>query len=367
MNRRKWMMLSGAGVALRPGLAQPQRQAPAAGADLLDKLLLKDYRPRPIFKIPKTEILKAKYPVIDAHSHGPRPPAELGAWVRLMDSANIERIVILTGAGTAERFGEVRAAYAKYPGRFDLWCGLDLAGDAVKSLEACRRLGATGVGEVSDKGFGIRSRGAATSGPHPDDSRLDPVWDKCAQLGMPVNIHVSDPIWSYEPMDAANDGLPNGHKWRIDDKQPGILGHNALIASLERMLERHRKTIFIACHLVNLGYDFPRLGQMLDRHPNLYLDISARFGELAPIPRATVQFFEKYPDRSLYGTDMPFSQRMLSSTFRIMETLDEHFYEFDLDVCYDYHWPMHGFGLSDTLLKKLYRDNALEAFRRARA
>ena len=64
---------------------------------------------------------------------------------------------------------------------------------------------------------------------------------------------------------------------------------------------------------------------------------------------------------------MAYSQRMFSSTFRILESADEHFYEFDLDVCYDYHWPLHGFGLPDAVLKRIYRDNALEAFRRARS
>ena len=391
INRRKWMTLSGAAFALRGASAGArQAQAPDASQPTPDELLLKAYRPQPIFKIPKTDIKKAKYPVIDVHSHGPRPIEQLPEFVKTMDAANVEKTVILTGANSVERFAEISRVYSSYPGRFELWCGFDLTGfgeqgfgpNAVKALEECHRLGAVGVGEVSDKGWGFRTSAARRSavgatpagqrpapgpGPHPDDPRIDALWDKCAQLGMPVNIHVSDPIWAYEPMDKTNDGLPNGYKWRIDDKQPGIFGHNALIESLERTLEKHRKTIFVACHLVNLGYDLTRLGQMLERHPNLYLDISARFGELAPIPRASAEFFQKYPDRSLYGSDMAYSQRMFTSTFRILETLDEHFYEFDLDVCYDYHWPLHGFGLPDALLTKIYRDNALEAFRRARS
>ena len=170
---------------------------------------------------------------------------------------------------------------------------------------------------------------------------MDPLFERCAALGMPINIHVSDPIWAYEAMDKTNDGLPNGYTWKINVR-PGILGHNELIESLERTVTKHPKTIFIACHLANLTYDLTRLGQLFDRYANLYGDISARFGELAPTPRATATFFEKYQDRVLYGTDMAYTQRMCSSTFRIMETSDEHFYEFDLDVCYDYHWPLHG-------------------------
>jgi hypothetical protein len=293
--------------------------------------------------------------------------------VKLMDAVGVEKAVIFAGTASAEKFAEVFKIYSKHPGRFDLWCGLDLAGDpaglsarAVKALADCHSAGAVGVGEIIDKGWGIGARGTppAAPGPHPDDPRMDPVWDKCAQLGMPVSIHVSDPIWGYEAMDQTNDGFMNAYTWRIDDKQPGILGHNALIASLERMLEKHRKTVYIACHLVNLDYDLTRLGQMFQRHTNLYADISARFGETAPIPRFVNQFLQKYPDRVVYGTDMGYTQRMFSVTFRILESSDEHFYETDM---FHYHWPLYGFGLPDTLLKKVYRDNALRAFKQARA
>jgi predicted TIM-barrel fold metal-dependent hydrolase len=203
-------------------------------------------------------------------------------------------------------------------------------------------------------------------GPHIDDPRMDPLIDRCGQMGMPINIHVSDPFWSYQPMDNTNDGYMNGYTWRID-MQPGMYGHDQLIESLEKAATRHPKTIFIACHLANLDYDLTRLGAMFDRAPNLYADISARFAETAPIPRFVNQFFQKYPDRILYGTDMAYNQRMFSVTFRILESNDEHFYEQGLNFNFDYHWPLYGFGLPDMVLKKVYHDNASEVFRKARA
>lgn len=383
------MTLSGAALALRGATAsaEEQTQSPAEAHATPNEILLKDYRPKSIYKIPKTEIIKAKYPVIDVHCHGPQSAAQVPEWVRAMDAANVEKVELLSQAGTVDRFKEVRQMYSKYPDRFDLWCGLDFTGSdqpefgpkAVETLEECHRLGAVGVGEISDKGWGYRppgprgTRGAAgqrsapTPGLHPDDPKMDAIWEKCGQLGMPVNIHMSDPIWAYQPMDNTNDGLMNGYTWRIDDKVPGIYGHNALLTSMERTLEKHRKTVFVACHLANLDYDLIRLGEILDRHPNLYVDLGARFAETAPIPRFVNQFFQKYPDRVLYGTDMPYNQRMLSTTFRILESNDEHFYERDLNFNFDYHWPLHGFGLPDALLKKVYRDNALRAFAQARA
>jgi predicted TIM-barrel fold metal-dependent hydrolase len=375
MNRRQWMKLSGAAVAARTGSAQAPRSAgsnsAATGQDTPDKFLLKDYRPRSIFKTPVTEIKKAKYAAIDSHCHGARPVEQLGEMVKLMDAVGVEKAVIFPGTASAEKFNEVHKIYAKYAGRFDLWCGLDLSGsdrpgfgpNAIKALEDCHRAGAVGVGEIIDKGRGLGARGSA-AGPHPDDPRMDPLFARCAQLGMPVSLHVSDPIWAYEPMDLRNDGLMNAYTWRIDDKQPGVLEHNGLIDSLERTLEKHRKTVFVACHLDNLDYDLTRLGQMFDRHPNLYADISARFGETAPIPRSVNRFLQKHPDRVLYGTDMTYTQRMFSVTFRILESSDEHFYETDL---FNYHWPLYGFGLPDALLRRIYRENALKAFKQARA
>ena len=372
MNRRQVMMLPGLALA-QTGLAQmpASPEAPQNGDHTTpDKILLKDYRPRSIYKIPKMEIKKAKYPVIDVHCHGARPVERLAEWVKTMDAVGIEKAVIFTGASTPERFGEAHALYSKYPGRFDLWCLFDLAGvdqagfgpNAIRALEECYRLGALGVGEISDKGWGL----PPNPGPHADNPRMDALWERCAQLGMPINIHVSDPIWSYQPMDIYNDGLMNGYTWRIDEKQPGILGHNGLIQSLERAVEKHRKTTFIACHLANLDYDLTRLGQMFDRHPNLYADIAARFAETAPIPRFVAQFFRKYPDRVLYGTDMAYNQRMFSTTFRVLESNDEHFYERDLNFNFDYHWPLNGFGLPDDVLKKVYADNARRAFQQAK-
>jgi len=171
---------------------------------------------------------------------------------------------------------------------------------------------------------------------------------------MPVNIHVADPIWMYEPMDNTNDGLMNAFHWRLDN-QPDIVKLSGMIDILERMLNKHSKTTFVACHFANLDYDLARLGQVLDRHPNLYADISARYAETAPTPRFAAKFYEKYANRVVYGTDMGFDKSMYRTTFRILETSDEHFYEHDM---FGYHWSLNGFGLSDEVLRKVYRTNA---------
>ena len=217
---------------------------------LPDQLFLKDYRPRPIHKIPITEVAKAKYPVIDMHTHVyGRTPEEILEWMKTMDEVGIAKTIVLTGA-TGARFDALQQMYAKYPDRFELWCGIDYTGfdqpgfgpAAAKELERCFRAGARGVGEISDKGQGLVRSAPPATRMHPDDPRMDPVWKKCAELGMAVNMHVADPIWAYQTMDKTNDGLMNALTWRLDNK-PDIVKHEGMIEMLERTLKRHPKTI----------------------------------------------------------------------------------------------------------------------------
>jgi len=327
-----------------------------------ETILLKDYRPKSIYKIPVTEIDKAKYPIIDMHSHPYAKTAQqIEEWVKNMDEVGVQKTIILTMA-TGTEFDDIYRKYSKYPDRFEMWCGLDLSGNdnqgfgpaAVKELERCRQVGARGVGEIHDKGSGLVSGKSKAPGMHPDDMRMDALWERCGELGMPISLHVGDPIWMYQRMDKTNDGLMNAYHWRLDNK-PNIVSLSGMIDILNRTLARHRRTTFIACHFANLDYDLGRLGEMFECNPNLHADISARYAETAPIPRFVSRFYEKYAERLVYGTDMGFEKPMYRVTFRILESLDEHFYEIEQ---FDYHWSLNGFGLSGETLKQIYHGNA---------
>jgi predicted TIM-barrel fold metal-dependent hydrolase len=355
------MLPMAAAQDLPPSSSDAQKDTEQASPEAI---LLKDYRPRSIYKIPVTEVPKAKFPIIDMHSHPyAKTSEEIAEWVRNMDEVGIEKTIILTGA-TGQKFDDVQRQYAVYPKRFELWCDFDCTGydqpgfgsQAIRALEKCHQTGARGVGELHDKGKGLVSDTVNAFGMHPDDARMDSLFERCGQLGMPVSLHVADPIWMYEAMDNTNDGLMNAFHWRLDN-QPNIVGHSGMIDILERTVKKHSNTTFIACHLANLSYDLARLGQVLDRHPNLYADIAARYAETAPIPRFVSKFYAKYADRLVYGTDMGFDEPMYRVTFRILETSDEHFYETDM---FSYHWSLNGFGLPDETLKKVYRANAVK-------
>lgn len=329
-----------------------------------DSLLLKNYRPKTIYKIPVTKISKAKFPVIDVHSHQwlAKDGAALKDWVKLMDQYGIEKTIVLTML-TGPAFDSTYRVYAPYGERFEVWCGFDYTGynepgwsaKAVKELERCAKVGARGVGELGDKGLGeVFSEPVPAYGMHIDDPRMKPLFQKCGELKLPVNVHVAEPMWMYEPMDSTNDGLMNAYQWRIDKSKPGLLGHAELVQTLENVVRDHPNTNFIACHLANCEYDLSILGRLLSTYKNLYADFAARFAEIAPLPRYMHDFFEKYQDKLVYGTDMHPTAELYEFTFRILETKDEHFYATELT---NYHWPLHGFGLSDAALKKIYKTN----------
>jgi hypothetical protein len=61
-----------------------------------ETLLLKNYRPASIYNIPKIEINRAKFPVIDAHSHTyAKSTEEIEQWISIMEELGIEKTLII--------------------------------------------------------------------------------------------------------------------------------------------------------------------------------------------------------------------------------------------------------------------------------
>ena len=337
----------------------------------IQDLKLKSFLPESRFKTPKAKIMKAKFPVIDAHSHEyGQNPKEIEERIQLMHKWGVEKTILLTYA-TGARWDSVYALYSKYSEHFELWCGLDYTNydkpgygaAAVAELERCVEMGAKGVGELGDKGWGlyystnkIKKDNNSGTNMHIDDPRLAPLLNKCAELNLPINIHIADPIWMYDKIDSTNDGLMNAAKYRIDKIKLKIVPHNQQLVFLENALEKYPKVTFIVCHLANHTYDLDRVGELLDKHPNLFTDISGRFSEMAAVPKYSARFLEKYQDRILFGTDLGVDDQMFDAAFRVLESNDEHWYDIDR---YNYHWPLYGLGLKDEILKKIYKQNKL--------
>ena len=328
-----------------------------------DQLLLKDYRPVSIYKTASANIQKPSFPPIDMHSHTyATSQEELNTWIENIDNFGIEKTILLTYS-FGSQFDSLAAIYQKYNGKFELWCGIDFrncdapgwAEKAAKEIERCHKLGAKGIGEIHDKGKGLQSGEIKTNGLRVDDVRMKIIYATCAKLNMPLSIHMAEPKWMYEPMDSTNDGLINAYTWKVDLTQTGMYTFEQLIGSFENAVKNNPNTTFIACHFLNCEYDLNILGKLFDKYPNLYADIAARYSEIAPVPRYSKAFIEKYNSRLVFGTDMGLDESMYKICWRILESADEHFYEIDQ---FGYHWALNGLDLSQETLKKLYHDNA---------
>ena len=325
-------------------------------------ILLKDFKPEVVNNIPVTKVERAKFDIIDMHSHDyVECEEEIVAWCKTMDEVGVLNTAIMHCSWIGRPFEEVVELYAPYKDHFRFWCCFDYTGIdseewpacGIKALERCKELGAVGIGELGDKGEGdTYARPADGKGIHIDDPRVKPLIEKAGELKLPISIHIAEPYWMYLPMDEKNDGLVNAMNWHVDTTD--CYGYEKLMTTFENAVRENPKTIFIACHYLNMTHDLPRLGALLDKYPNMYFDISARVAESAHTPRATREFLIKYQDRVLFGTDNGMDPEMYHTIFRVLETNDEHFYMPESE----YHWALSAFNLPDEVLKKIYHDNA---------
>lgn len=342
------------------GCAAPKGADESASA--ADKILLKDFNPTVVNNIPVTKVERAKYTIIDMHSHDYAVnQEEIAQWVKVMDEVGVAHTAIMHCSWIGRPFEEVVEAYAPFKDRFRLWCCFDYTdidtpegiAKACETLAKYHEMGAVGVGELGDKGEGdTYARPVEGKDIHIDDPRIQPLIAKAGELKMPISIHIAEPYWMYLPMDETNDGLVNAVTWHVDTTN--CYGYDKLMTTFENAVRENPNTIFIACHYLNMTHDLPRLGALLDKYPNMYMDISARVAESAHTPRATRDFLIKYQDRVLFGTDNGMEAPMYQMIFRVLETNDEHFYVPE----YGYHWALSGFNLPDEVLKKIYHDNA---------
>jgi uncharacterized protein len=336
----------------------------SAGPGPMDTILLKDYAPRSSVVTRETLVPKAKYPVIDCHVHVVgRTPEEIAEWVKTMDEVGMETSIVLTGA-TGKAFDAlVDSLPKKYPGRFLLYCGMErsdpdkpgYSDSIVAELVRCYNKGARGVGELSDKGSGLtRDTGQPRDKRlHPDDQRLDAFWEKCAELRIPVNLHVADHPSCWTPLDVYQERTPDYQHFNQYGKD--VLSYDELIAKRNRAIEKHPKTIFIACHLGNQGNNLEKLSLDMDKYPNLYLDTSARDYEMGRTPRSSAKFLTKYKNRIVFGTDQDRSKSMYQIHWRLFETADEY-------IIGRVWWRYYGLELPAPVLESLYRGTARKIF-----
>ncbi len=330
---------------------------------LSQDLTFEEYNPTSTLVVEGATVLKAKFPFIDIHGHQYRmADQDLGPVVAAMDTLNMGIMVNLSGRSGENLQRSVANIKNNYPNRFVVFANIDFDGvggdgwieKTVTQLEEDCNNGARGLKIY--KSLGLRYEDVNGNRVTVDDPRLDPIWAKCGELGIPVLIHTADPKPFWDDFDGDNERwlelkLRPRRKRGANNPAPW----EQLITEQHRMFKKHPKTIFINAHMGWFANDLGTLGKLLDEIPNMNVGIGAIIAELGRQPRTAREFFIKYQDRILFGKDS-WKPEEFPTYFRVLESDDEYF---PYHKKYHAFWAMYGMDLPDDVLKKVYYKNAL--------
>ena len=394
INRRQWLGSVGATIATGAwtdsSAGHTQVRSPQGAGKM--KLDLAEFQPKSMLHVPETKVSRARYPVIDVHTHlSFRAKSRNGVGfgekleflatpetvLPIMDRKNIRIMVNLTGSSGHGLAEAIEKFEKPYPTRFvtftePLWEQSDRPNYGkiqAEAIESAKRAGARGLKVLKTLGLYLRER--VTEGPlvKIDDRRFDSLWDACGALEMPVAIHVSDPEAFFLPTDRFNERfeeLNNHPDWSFHGKD--FPSNAELLQARNRVLARHPKTQFILLHVGNDAENLPYVSECLDHFPNASVELGARIGELGRQPRMSRRFLDRYQDRILFGTDaVPngtdtpqqiFGDALYEIYFRFLETEDEYFDYAPAPVPPQGRWRIYGLGLPENILRKVYYENA---------
>jgi predicted TIM-barrel fold metal-dependent hydrolase len=336
-----------------------------------DIVLLEDFQPQSELVVPEHPVQRAKFPVIDAHNHLTYPgfgweKLDLQQTLRELDLVNVSTVVNLSGESGDILKKNIQKLDASYPGKFVTYCNINFsevgsAGWTDKTVDQLRQDIQSGArGLKIYKELGLRHHDIHGKIVMPDDERLFDIWETVGEAGIPVTIHVADPAAFFKPLDRFNERWEELHQfpdWHFYG--PEFPAFEPLIESLYRLIEMHPNTNFVTAHVgcypENLGF----VAKMMDRYQNFYTDIAARIAELGRAPYSARDWFVRYADRILFGTDFVPNMAMYQTHFRFLETADEYFsYDAHSPVPSQGRWRIYGLFLPEDVLRKVYHDNA---------
>jgi predicted TIM-barrel fold metal-dependent hydrolase len=341
--------------------------------------------PKALMKFPRTPISRAKLPAVDFHLHGRalQTTADYQKMIALMNQTGIAVICNMDG-GYGKTFDQNMKAGDAYRDRVLHFARLNYEGinepgwseKATAELERCFRAGAHGLKIAKELGLTYKN----TDGSYiqADDKRFDPIWELCARYNKPVMIHLSDSYGRFLPIGPENERYEAG-LWRSSPEGNYYMtGHPAMDVieqARENMHTKHPNTRFVNAHFAMLYYDMDKVAALLDRFPNADIELSATVQDLGRAPRMIREFFLKYQDRILFGSDGNPGrgiEEFWVPHWRFLETLDEHFdhpaqLRSATGAPLHGRWRIYGIGLPDDVLRKVYYANALKYLPAARA
>ncbi len=328
------------------------------------EMSFEDYNPTSTLVVSSKEIKSAKFRFIDIHSHQRDMSVEkLTTLIKDMERLNEGIMVNLSGGSGASLKEKVDNIEKSFPNRFVVFANVDFEGvgtddwglKAAAQLEKDVKNGARGLKIF--KSLGLRYKDINGNRVAIDDERLDPVWAKCGELGIPVLIHAADPKSFWDDMDSSNERwLELKTRPRRKRSATDPAPWEQIIQEQHNVFKKHPKTNFINAHMGWYANNLGKLGALMDQMPNMYVGIAAVIAELGRQPQNARAFFDKYQDRILFGKDS-WKPEEFPTYFRVLESNDEYFPYYKK---YHAFWSMYGLNLSDEVLKKVYYKNALQ-------
>ena len=324
---------------------------------------VEEYEPISTLNVPEHLLTKAKFPFIDVHNHQwTMPIQDLDKLVKDMDDLNMSVMVNLSGFRGKYLEWSLDNVNEKFSNRFTLFMNLDFEqlddegwpNETLSMMEDAVRLGVRGLKVY--KTLGLTETDNEGNRIKVDDPRLDPIWAKCGELGIPVLIHTGEPSAFWLPKDKHNERwlelkqYPS--RYKDPEQNPSF---EEIMAEQHHVFKKHPNTKFVAAHLGWFGNDLARLGQLMDEMPNMYTELGAVLAELGRQPVTARAWMVKYQDRVLMGKDS-YNKEEYYTYFRVLETNDEYF---DYYRKRHAHWKMYGLALPDSVLKKVYYKNAI--------
>ena len=333
---------------------------------IAQEMSFEQYEPESDLIVQVNPVSRARYPFIDVHNHQfNMPQQDLGELIAEMDKLNMAVMVNLSGRGRGSEEhlkGALANVNKHYPDRFIVFTNIDLntidnpdwTKKTVQQIRDDVKMGANGLKIYKSQGmFNKDSKGNRVQ---INDPRIDPVWQECGKLGIPVLIHAADPRQFWEPMDSTNERwleLKLRPRRKRSDTDPAPW--QTIIDEQHDIFRKHPETTFINAHLGWYANDLGTLANLMDRFPNMQAEIGAVISELGRQPRMAKAFLTKYQDRVMFGKDS-WNPEEYHTYFRVLETADEYFPYYKK---YHAFWKMYGLDLDDEVLRKLYYKNAL--------
>lgn len=248
---------------------------------------------------------------IDSHMHYSLP-LQPEALIDFMDKNGIDKanLVLVPSRPRLTAVPDALMAKAKYPDRFYVFTSFDVSeyfkhGKEIgkyqaKFVDNMRRCGCDGLKIIEGKPTMRKIMGAI---PGFDEPCWEPLWKYLEDTQFPVLWHLNDPESCWGPEEEAPRHIRLGNELYDDT----FVNNEEQYRQMEAILQRYPNIKFIFAHLYFMSAQLPRLAKILDTYPNVMVDITPGleiYVNLSKNTEEAKEFFEKYQDRIMYGTDI---------------------------------------------------------------